>query len=97
MANIVNEYLNEVGIRTMEWPAHSSDINLIENLWDQLGRLIRQRQCPPETFRQLRTAIVEMWKGIPHEQISNVIQSRLKAVKQARERGYRVLGTIFIC
>jgi hypothetical protein len=38
---IVSEYLDEVGIASMQWPARSQDLNLIENLWDMMGQRVR--------------------------------------------------------
>ncbi|GFU26369.1 transposable element Tcb2 transposase [Trichonephila clavipes] len=37
-ANLVDDFLFEEGITRMEWPACSLDMNLIEHVWDILGR-----------------------------------------------------------
>ena len=47
VANVVTEYLNEVGIRTLQWPARSPNLNPIEHLWDEVGRCIRRRLILP--------------------------------------------------
>ncbi|GFW44318.1 transposable element Tcb1 transposase [Trichonephila clavipes] len=46
-ANIVDEYLQSENITCMDWPAYSPDLNLIEHVWDMLGRRIAARQPPP--------------------------------------------------
>jgi hypothetical protein len=38
---IVSEYLDEIGIASMQWPARSQDLNPIENLWDMMGQRVR--------------------------------------------------------
>lgn len=86
-AHIVREYLNEVGISQMAWPARSPDLNPIEHLWDRLGRNIRSRIPAPLTLDQLRVALLEEWEAIPQNEVSNLINSmprRTNAVIQAR-------------
>lgn len=39
---IIRERMLEAGVPQMEWPAHSSDRNPIENLWDELSRCVEQ-------------------------------------------------------
>ncbi|GFW75805.1 transposable element Tcb1 transposase [Trichonephila clavipes] len=45
--NIVDECLQSEDITRMDCPAHSSDLNPIEHVWDMLGRRIAARQPLP--------------------------------------------------
>lgn len=74
-ARIVNDYLQEVGINPMEWPARSPDINPIEHAWDELGRSVRQRNTPPITLRELKNALIEEWENIPQHRLRNLVYS----------------------
>lgn len=86
-AGIVTQYLEEVGIAAMEWPARSADMNPIEHLWDQIKRRVRGRHNPPSTLEQLRTALIEEWDTFPQDKIRDLIGSmprRVRALKNAR-------------
>ena len=84
---IVRNYLQEVNINCMEWPARSPDLNPIEHAWDEHGRCVRQRNPPPITLRELKTALIEEWENIPQNRIRNLVYSmpnRITAVMSAR-------------
>lgn len=86
-ARIVSDFLQEAGIRTLNWPANSPDLNLIEHLWDELKRRVHARNPPPMNHRDLKQALYEEWETIPQETAANLIKSmrnRLQAVIQAR-------------
>lgn len=86
-AAVVSEYLNEVEIQVLGWPARSPDLNPIEHVWDKLGRQIKQRNPAPANLRDLRTALVEEWDSIPQSFIDNLINGmprRMQAVLTAR-------------
>ena len=53
---VVNEYLNEIGLRRLEWPPCSPDLNPIEHLCDELKRAVRRRPIPSQTLQELSTA-----------------------------------------
>lgn len=86
-ARIVREYLDEVNIPLMNWPARSPDLNPIEHVWDNMGRQIRALQPPAITLNQLRGKILEIWEGIDQEFIRTLILSmgrRCQSVLNAR-------------
>ncbi|GFX46278.1 transposable element Tc3 transposase [Trichonephila clavipes] len=74
-ANIVDECLQSEDITHMDWPAYSPDLNLIEHVWDMLGRRIVARQPPPTYPPELWRALLDEWCNIPQDQIDNLILS----------------------
>lgn len=87
VAHVVSQYLCDVGIRTMAWPARSPDLNPIEHLWDELKRRVRARIPAPTSLHELRIAIEEEWNAIPQDLIVRLVRSmnmRLLAVIRAR-------------
>lgn len=87
VARIVNEYLAEVEIPVVNWPALSPDLNPIEHVWDALGRKIRCRVPRPANLQQLSDVLIEEWNQIDQAYIQNLIDSmprRIAAVIRAR-------------
>ncbi|VDO32697.1 unnamed protein product [Haemonchus placei] len=65
---------------TRRYPANEvtclfPNINLIEHVWDALGR--RNAACPnaPVTLEQLSTAPINEWNAPPQELITNLVES----------------------
>lgn len=87
VARRVNNYLNQVGIPTMDWPACSPDLNPIEHVWDMLGRRLRSKIPAVQNLEEVRTALLEIWENLPQELVDNLIRSmgrRMAAVRRAR-------------
>lgn len=87
VAHIVTRYLEDVGIRVMQWPARSPDLNPIEHLWDTLKQKVRARNPAPTTLGELEIAVNEEWDRIPQGTIKILIRSmkrRMQAVIKAR-------------
>jgi hypothetical protein len=58
---IVSEYLDEVGIASMQWPARSQNLNPTENGWDMMGRRGQVLQPPPTMLGELGEQIIAIW------------------------------------
>ena len=56
VARVCHDFLNQNHIRVIPWPALSPDLSpiAIEQLWDELGKLVHHRQIPSETLQELR-------------------------------------------
>lgn len=83
----VRQYCEEFGIRTMNWPARSPDLNPIEHVWDSLKKAVYARNPMPTTVAALRTSISQEWNNIPQDRLITLIRSmrnRLESVIRAR-------------
>ncbi|GFU81376.1 transposable element Tcb2 transposase [Trichonephila clavipes] len=62
-------------IQRLVWPARSPDLNLIENVWDALGRQVAGRNYPPTNKNTLIRALTEEWDKLPQQLLDNDVQS----------------------
>lgn len=68
-AHVVTEYLDHVGIRVMEWPARSPDLNPVEHLWNTLGRRIKALHPPLANIHELGQRLIEIWNDLNQEEV----------------------------
>ncbi|CAH2005127.1 unnamed protein product [Acanthoscelides obtectus] len=77
-------------ILRLPWPAHSPDMNPIENIWDTIARAVGNRIDPPTTLNELAAAVNEEWNNLPKEKINHQIIGMPRCVNaQLRSRGHR--------
>ncbi|GFW69675.1 transposable element Tc3 transposase [Trichonephila clavipes] len=69
----VQDCLDSEGIQRLVWPAHSPDLNPIENVWDALGS-IAGRNYPSTNKNTLIRALTEEWDKLPQQLLDNVVQ-----------------------
>ena len=74
-ARIITEYLQNLGVERMEWPAMSPDLNPIEHLWDQLGRAVYARVTHGTTLADLKQMLVEEWDAMPQQNVAKLVSS----------------------
>ena len=86
-AHIVNNYMEENNVTTMEWPAQSADLNIIENVWKKLKVELENQAVNITTRVILEDAIRTVWSEISQEYIQNLyfsIPKRIRAVIKAK-------------
>ncbi|GFY14381.1 transposable element Tcb2 transposase [Trichonephila clavipes] len=74
----VQDCLESEGIQRLVWPAHSPDLNPIENVWDSLGRQVAGRNYPLTNKNTLIRALTEEWDKLPQQLLDNVVVRRVE-------------------
>ena len=78
-------------IRTLPWPACSPDLNPIENVWDYIGRRLREMDCI-HSINDLKQTLTEAWQNIPDSYIKKVIGSMTHRIGEViKAKGGNVL------
>ena len=80
-------FLATSNINVLDWPAISSDMAPIENIWDELKRRIYARVPAPQTVAHLRHAAIQDGQNIPQAAITRLVLSmreRCQALINAR-------------
>ena len=90
-AQIVTDYLDnkqeELGMRVLDWPSQSPDLNPIEHIWGYIKRKQKARVVKPQNLDELYGHIQEEWGQIPHRVLNNLVENmprRIKAVIKAK-------------
>ena len=85
-AKLCKDWFQEHDISVMDWPGNSPDLNLIENLWSRLKRLVSAKR--PANRERLIEATIECWfHVITNEHLHALVESmprRCQAVIDAR-------------
>ena len=62
-------------ITSLEWPACSPDMNLIEHAWDSMKRAVFGRDNPPTTLRDIRRISIEEWDNLDQQDLEELVDS----------------------
>ncbi|GBM63599.1 hypothetical protein AVEN_45861-1 [Araneus ventricosus] len=81
-AVVVEHYLEGHGLERIEWPAQSPNLNLIENLWDYLGRQVAAISRPPRSLDELEQGLLRVWSSLLISVSDNLIDSMESRCRQ---------------
>jgi hypothetical protein len=86
-AHATQEWLEEHDVQVIQWPAQSPDLNIIENVWDMLGRAVRKDR--PTSRHQLIASLQRAWNSLTADYIRRLYESLPRRVRCViRARGY---------
>ena len=71
-AKSVKTFLSEEDVNVMEWPAHSLDMNPIENVWKLLNE--RAKEKNKRNVEELCTNLKEEWEKISVDERKRLIR-----------------------
>ena len=63
------------GIRVINWPPFSPDLNPIEHVWNWMKDYIQKNYSRKLSCAQLEEAVVQAWNAVPEDFLENLIKS----------------------
>ena len=89
-ANRVTEFLADSGIKVIDWPPQSPDLNPIENLWAWVKQKRAKKFGLPDSRMALIEQVLEIWEQIPPEFLKNYARSATTRLEEVVRRGGQV-------
>ena len=74
----------EIGLKKLNWPANSLNLNPIENLWKQCKNRVQERNRPSNKD-EMWALVSFVWEYIPQENISKLISTMLHQMQAVLE------------
>ena len=72
-ARLNKEWVANNGIRTIDWPSQSPDLDPIENLWSILDQRCKKRMC--NTENELMKVLTDAWIELPISLLAKLVDS----------------------
>ena len=80
-------------VAVFEWPPHSPDLNIIENIWVWMKR--KNDIIHPKTIEDLKASVIDACDSINQMQIYNLIPSILRKLQTLIQlEGKQIIGDI---
>ena len=77
----VQEWSRLHGLKRMDWPAQSPDLNPIENLWRIIKIRVSARRHQIHTIEAMEQAITKEWKLLKEEDYRRCIESMPRRIE----------------
>ena len=81
-AKAVREFFSRSGVRLLQWPSQSPDLNPIEHLWDDLDRRLRAEPCQPTSADDLFASLKALWQKTAAETTRALVASLPKRIAE---------------
>jgi len=90
-ARSTTEFLAELEIPTMNWPALSPDLNPIENVWGMMARYVYKSGRQYSNAADLIAAVRAAWDDITIEDLANLTSSMTdRCIAVVRNKGAKI-------
>ena len=78
---LIRNFKQQSGLRTIDWPAMSPDLNPIENVWSLLKKNVRRRLKATDDIQSLKDLLKREWDNLSQTTIDSIIESMPSRVR----------------
>lgn len=86
-SRVASAWFTDNGMKKLDWPPSSPDMNIIEHAWAILDHQLRKRNPLPTNLNQLWQFLAEEWEALDINEIRNLYRSvprRIEALYKAK-------------
>ena len=74
-SNLVKDWVNCHNVTLLDWPSLSPELNIIENVWSHLVRMVYSNGRQYNSTNELKIALFESWEQISQNYIQTLVDS----------------------
>jgi hypothetical protein len=73
--NILQQWKEDNGVETFNWPPYSPDLNPIENVWSFLIQRLNKLPTRPQNIEDLCAKVFSLWDTVPLDDVRRLYSS----------------------
>ena len=78
VSKVTKDWLITNNILSLEWPARSPDLNIVENVWAEMSRKVYENGKQYNTVSELKNAVLNSWSSVNRNYIQSLYKSMSK-------------------
>ncbi|GFX92295.1 transposable element Tc1 transposase [Trichonephila clavipes] len=82
-SRLAQTWFDEMGVRKLDWPSKSHDLNPIEHISDELERRLCSEPNRPSSLQALTSPVMDAWNAVPMVTYEKFVESLPKRVQAA--------------
>jgi transposase len=75
------------GIKILDWPAMSPDLNPIEHVWAWMKDYIQNHYPRPASEAELKRQVLEAWNAVPEDFLLHLVHSMPRRINMVASTG----------
>ena len=82
----IRNYMAELQVARMKWPAQSPDLNPIENAWGHMKNYFRKQLRYPKNKEECYSSVQKLWSELPLSYIQNLVGSMAHRIQEVIDK-----------